>query len=138
MQSPLHMDSRIARNSQIFWPPAQWSSSATLFSFFCFIDYLSFPSETENSSLNFGRASIVTGTSSGISPSSKCRTREQVRQTNSKSWVTMKMTFPILDNRRINPATCVILSKSRPLVGSSNTSKSFPQIMLTATATRCF
>ncbi len=146
------MDSRIARNNQNFCSPAQCSSNATLFSFFCFIDYRSFPSErprppsppagtftlTEKSSLNFGRASIVTNTSSGISPSSKCKTREQVRQTNSKSWVTMKMTFPILDNRRINPATCVILSKSRPLVGSSNTSKSFPQIMLTATATRCF
>ena len=36
------------------------------------------------------------------------------------------------------PATWVMLSKSRPLVGSSNTSRSFPQIMLTATATRCF
>ena len=135
------MDSRIARNNQNFCSPAQCSSNATLFSFFCFIDYLSFPSErprppslspagtftlTEKSSLNFGRASIVTNTSSGISPSSKCKTREQVRQTNSKSWVTMKMTFPILDNRRINPATCVILSKSRPLVGSSNTSRVFP------------
>ena len=42
------------------------------------------------------------------------------------------------DNRFIRPATCAMLSKSRPLVGSSNTSKSFPQIMLTATATRCF
>ena len=98
MQRPLTADRKIARNSQIFCSPAQWSSKATLFSFFCFIDHLSFPSETENSSLNFGRASIVTGTSSGISPSSKCRTREQVRQTNSKSWVTMKITFPISDN----------------------------------------
>ena len=47
---------------------------------------------------------MITGTSSGISPSSKCRTREQVRQTNSKSWVTMKMTFPISDKRRISPS----------------------------------
>ena len=50
----------------------------------------------------------------------------------------MKMTFPSSDSRRISPATWVMLSKSKPLVGSSNTSRSFPQIMLTATATRCF
>ena len=84
-------------------------------------------SEMENNSLNVGRVSMVTGTSSGISPSSKWRMREQVRLTNSKSCVTIKMTFPISDSRRIRPATCVMLSKSSPLVGSSNTSRSFPQ-----------
>ena len=131
----LFQSSAIGRTESAF--PVFYQSAAQNRLFLCSVRP-GLLSEMENNSLNVGRASMITGTSSGISPSSKWRMREQVRLTNSKSCVTIKMTFPISDSRRIRPATCVMLSKSSPLVGSSNTSRSFPQIMLTATATRCF